>query len=83
MKVESYNREILHATAMFMDAFNDITIKRVSGKEIRVKLLNGRRSRIFKSLENPARSPIKPPLIAVIRTGISRDTGRVSDINRH
>ena len=83
MKTESYNREILHATAMFMDAFNDITIRRASGKLIKVKLLNGRRSRIFKSLENPARSPIKPPLIAVVRTGITRDTSRVSDLNRY
>lgn len=83
MKVESYNKEILHATAMFMDAFNDITIKRTSGKSIKVKLLNGRRSRIFKSLENPGRTPIKPPLIAVVRTGLERDSERVADLNRY
>jgi hypothetical protein len=74
MKTESYNQEILHATAMFMDVFNDITIRRQSGKKIKVKLLNGKRSRIFKALENPGRTPIEPPIIAVSRTGVKNTT---------
>jgi hypothetical protein len=83
MKFQSYNRELVYATAMFMDVFNNIHIKRNNGKSIRVKCLNGQRSRIYKSLENPDRNMIQPPLIAVKRVGISRDPARVADKNRH
>lgn len=83
MKAESYNRELVYATAMFMDVFNDIRITRNSGKVIKVKCLNGKRSRIFKSLENPDRTAIQPPLIIIQRSGIERDPERVADLNAY
>lgn len=83
MKCESYNKELIYATAMFMDVFNNIHITRNNGTRIRVKCVNASRSRIFKSLENPKRTMFQPPIIAVKRTGISRDSKRVTDLNRH
>jgi len=83
MKLESYNRELVYATAMFMDVFNNIKITRNNGKKLRVKCLNGQRSRIYKSLENPQRTSIQPPIISISRIGIERDPARVADMNRH
>jgi hypothetical protein len=83
MQLESYNRELVYATAMFMDVFNNIKITRNNDKQIRVKCLNGNRSRIYKSLENPDRTSIQPPIIAVKRTSIERDSTRVADLQRH
>lgn len=83
MELESYNKELVYATAMFMDALSNIHITRNNKKKIRVKCLNASRSRIFKSLENPHKTMIQPPIIAISRTGLERDSKRVTDLNNH
>lgn len=85
MVVRSYNKEIVIATRMFMDVFNDIVIDRRDNvdniqKEIKVPCLYGGRSRILKSLENRG-STLRLPLIAVTITGFSRDEGRSHSAN--
>lgn len=81
-KTISYNTELLKATALLLDTFNDITIQR-KNKNIKVKCVYGKKSRIYKSLENPKRGALQPPMIAITRTGLERDPTRVVDLNNH
>lgn len=85
MLTRSYNKEIVIATRMFMDVFNDIVIDRRDNldtiqKTIKVPCVYGARSRMLKSLENRANT-LKLPLIAVSIAGFSRDEGRAHSVN--
>jgi hypothetical protein len=85
MQLRSYNAEIVIATRMFMDVFNDIVIDRRDNqgtiqKQIKVPCVYGSRSRILKSLENRGNT-LKLPLIAVTITGFSRDEARAHSVN--
>ena len=69
------------AQTQFMDIFSDIIIRKSNDKSLRVSCVFGQRSRIFKDLQNPDKGAIVTPLIIITRTGLSRDTERVSDVN--
>lgn len=85
MERRSYNKEILIATRMFMDIFNDIVIDRRDNidniqKTIKVPCIYGARSRMLKSLENRGNT-LKLPMIAVTITGFIRDESRAHSVN--
>ena len=84
MKFRSYNAEIRTATAQVLDVFNNIIIDRRdrTGVQqlIEVPCVYGNRSRILKSMENKNKT-LKPPLIAITKGGLSRDTVRIADTN--
>jgi len=80
MKTTSFNNELKIATVQFGDIFNYIAYSR-GGRNIKTVMAFGNRSRIFKDLENPKKGAVKLPLIIISRTGLSRDTSRVSGVN--
>ena len=85
MRLRSYNKELKIATSMLIDVFNNIVIDRRDRqdnvqKRIAVPCLYGTRSRILKSSENRGKT-LKPPIIAISITNISRDTARVHSVN--
>lgn len=84
MKFRSYNREVKIATALVENVFNNIVISRMDrdskvSKEIRVPLVYGARPRVLKELENPKKT-IKPPILALVKEGLSRDSERMSEL---
>lgn len=84
MKQSSYNKEIRIATAQLLDVFNDITIEKEENnsviKSILVPCVYGARSRILKSAENRNKT-LKPPIVVLSITNISKDTSRVHSVN--
>lgn len=85
MNLRSYNKEIVIATRMFMDVFNDIVIDRRDNqdtvqKTIKVPCLYGARSRMLKALENRGNT-LRLPLITVSIAGFNRDEGRAHSVN--
>jgi len=83
MICQSFNSELYVSTIQMCDIFNHIQISARNGRNVKVQTVFGNRSRIFKDLENPNKAPIKYPLITIKRTGLSRDTTRVNDINEN
>ena len=91
MEIRSYNAELAYANVMFARIFNNIYIERqMTNKEtkqqekksIPVKCVFGQRSRILKNLQNPDKmGVIKLPLIAINRTGITRNPERLSNLH--
>ena len=85
MLQRSYNKEIVIATRMFMDVFNDIVIDRRDNqdtiqKTIKVPCIYGARSRMLKALENRGNT-LRLPLIAVSIVGFTRDESRAHSVN--
>lgn len=86
MEFQSYNSELAIASLLFKRLFQNIRIQRTADngekKEVLVQCVLGQRSRIMKSLENPERrGNYKVPMIAINRTGYSRNGDRVNNLN--
>ena len=84
MLVRSWNDELRIATALFMRLFARVKIVRVDAKgnteqTIEVPVVFGTRSRALKELESPNKT-LKPPLFAVTKESVSRDSSRMSGI---
>lgn len=84
--VQSYNKELLIATAQFRDVFNNITIRRFNADDtvsasIKVPCKYGAKSIALKSFEDPQKTPLLP-IIAFNRSGFAVDTERVFNIHR-
>src|SRR5574344_1508515 len=87
MKYRSYNREAKIATALILNLFNNVTIGRYTkdkacSKTILVPIVYGTRSRILKELENIEKN-LKPPVISIVKEGMSRDSERFHEIYSH
>ena len=86
MEIRSYNQELSYANLLFLRLFNNIVITRqlANGKsqDVKVKCVLGQRSRILKNLENPDRKgTYKIPMIAINRTGYSRNSERLNNLH--
>lgn len=86
MEIRSYNQELSYANLLFLRLFNNIVITRqlANGKsqDIKVKCVLGQRSRILKNLENPdKKGTYKIPMIAINRTGYSRNSERLNNLH--
>lgn len=86
MEVKSYNAELAIANLQFKQLFNNIAIDRPQKnnetKRISVMCVLGQRSRIIKNWENSEkRASMKLPMIAVNRTGYSRNAERLNDLH--
>ena len=84
MLVRSWNDELRIATALFMRLFARVKIVRVDAKgnveqTIEVPVVFGTRSRALKELESPNKT-LKPPLFAVTKENVSRDSSRMAGI---
>lgn len=87
MKLYSHNRELLYAHAQFKKLFDNVVIRRNKRDggfdEHIVPCVISQRSRIRKNLENLNRGSLTLPMISITRTGISRDSSRVTNIHDH
>ena len=89
MKNYSYNFEIPTLVAQFMDAFNDIIIKRYDNTGTLLPPTSGNfarfiyapKQRVFDSLTTPAPGGITMPVVSVSIASISRDPSRVFNKN--
>ena len=86
MEFRSYNAELALANMMFKNIFSNITINKVdaAGKTtpVVVNCQLAQRSRIYKSWQNAERrSKIKLPMIAISRTGYSRNPQRLNNLH--
>jgi hypothetical protein len=85
MDFRSFNNELALAQIQFMSIFSGIVISRDTkngSKDIMVPCIAGQRSRILKNLENPELAPRQTlPIIVVERSGFSRDTERLANLN--
>lgn len=86
MEFQSNNAELGLANLMFKNIFSNIRIGRTdsNGKEtqIVVPCVFGQRSRIIKNLENPEkRGNMKVPMIAINRTGYTRNGDRLTNLH--
>lgn len=84
MLVRSWNDELRIATALFMRLFARVKIVRVDAQgnveqTIEVPMVFGTRSRALKELESPNKT-LKPPLFAVTKESVSRDSSRMAGI---
>lgn len=87
MKSRSFNRELIIATRMLMDVFNEIVIDRRNStgqiqQLITVPCVYGNRDRILKSGENYNKT-LEIPIIALSQMGITKDIERVHSVNDH
>ena len=86
MEVRSYNAELGLAHLQFKHVFSNIVIERMTRKgekkEIHVECVNGQRSRILKNWENAEkRAQMELPMIAINRTGYSRNAERLNNLH--
>mgnify|MGYP002851788458 CR=1 FL=1 len=87
MRVQSFNQELTYANLCFMQMFRNITINRKlpdtdQVSPVKVMCVQGSRSRIMKALENQQeKADFTLPLIAIMRTGIRRDPGRLANLH--
>lgn len=82
MEIHSYNQELAIASTQFKRFFNNISVQRANGETCMFQCVLGNRSRIFKALENPTRSgTYSLPMIVIQRTGITRNSERLTNIN--
>lgn len=80
MEFISYNRELETANLLFKGLFNNIRIQK-QNKNVNINCVIGNRSRIFKNLENPQKqSMYKLPLIIIQRTGLTKNSDRLSNM---
>jgi hypothetical protein len=83
MKLETYNFEVRTLVAQFVDAFNDVVIRRynnATNRDIQDKIhcnfVYAPKTRTLHDLVNKAKH-IKPPIISVNITSMNRNVGRV------
>lgn len=86
MQIQSFNAELAIANLMFLRLFSNIVIERTSKigskKDVKVACVLGQRSRIMKSWQNSERrANMKLPMIAVNRTGYSRNGERLNGMH--
>jgi len=85
MQIQSFNAELAIANLMFLRLFNNIAIQRTNNNtttEIKVNCVLGQKSRIFKNWQNDEkRANIKLPMIAINRTGYTRNGERLNNFN--
>lgn len=84
MEFRSYNSELADANLMFKSIFSNISIVKASDQDklVLVKCMFGQRSRILKSLQNDTKKGmVKFPLILINRTGYTRDSARLNNLN--
>ena len=86
MEFQSWNQELAIANLLFRRLFSNIRIGRTDAKgvetQLQVPCVLGQRSRILKNLENPEkRGNIKLPMIAINRTGYSRNGDRLNNLH--
>jgi len=83
MKLETYNFEVRTLVAQFVDAFNDVVIRRYNNAtdrriqdKIHCNFVYAPKTRTLHDLVNKAKH-IKPPIISVSISNINRNVGRV------
>lgn len=82
MQFISYNQELATANLLFKRLFSNIWIIRSNGERVKVTCALDQRSRIFKNLENKGKDGVyKLPFIGITRTGISKNTERLANLN--
>lgn len=86
MQIRSFNSELAIANLMFLRLFNNIIIHRTdksnNKKQVKVNCVLGQRSRILKNFQNQNKlGNLKLPMIAINRTGYTRNAERVTDNN--
>ena len=87
MRIQSFNDELTTANVVFSQLFRNITINRRSPETnqiepVKVGCVIGSRSRIIKALENQQeKADFTLPLIAITRTGLTRDPSRLSNLH--
>ena len=86
MEFRSYNAELALANMMFKNIFSNIIINKTDSKgnvtPIAVNCQLAQRSRIFKSWQNAERrAKMKMPMIAISRTGYSRNPQRLNNLH--
>ena len=86
MEFRSYNAELALANMMFKNIFSNIIINKTDAKgnvmPIAVNCQLAQRSRIFKSWQNAERrAKMKLPMIAISRTGYSRNPQRLNNLH--
>ena len=86
MEFRSYNAELALANMMFKNIFSNIIINKTDSKgnvmPIAVNCQLAQRSRIFKSWQNAERrAKMKLPMIAISRTGYSRNPQRLNNLH--
>lgn len=70
------------ANLLFKRLFSNIWIIRSNGERVKVTCALDQRSRIFKNLENKSKDGVyKLPFIGITRTGISKNTERLANLN--
>jgi len=84
MKNYTFHFEIQTLIEQFIEAFNDVVIKRynkdkelIEGSDINVKYIYAPKQRIIETLTNPAPGGITLPAVAVNMTSIRRDNERI------
>ena len=83
MEVFSHNNELIYAQSQFMRLFNNIKLLRKdkNNKDIIVKCMFGKRSRVFKTLENSNYGQLVLPAIYFSRTSLSRNPQRLTNLH--
>ena len=86
MQIQSFNAELAIANLMFLRLFNNIIIqhtdKHNNTKDIKVNCQLGQKSRILKNWQNnEKRATMKLPMIAINRTGYSRNGDRLNNMH--
>lgn len=86
MQIISYNRELAISSVLFAKLFRNISINRQlpdnTIEACKIACVMGSRSRILKAFENgqqPAQFTL--PMLSITRTGISRDSTRLSNLH--